>query len=184
MSGASVAVLAIAATASASGRRTAAPQSIAQVLAAPHPGGGANRPAEPRRAPGATNDRHPAPRGLGEATHDHVGDRLDAGGRAQGTTAGKAVPRGLAPSPQPPSGTAVVVVPDGYYGGLWPWGFGGLGFGYYSGAFGPVLRRGCGRIRPWLSSRLDAPEDHGFFNDCISTRARITSKCVRTDTNR
>ena len=46
------------------------------------------------------------------------------------------MPRGSVPSPQPPGGTAVVFVPDGYYGGFWPWGFGGLGFGgYYSGAF-------------------------------------------------
>jgi hypothetical protein len=31
-----------------------------------------------------------------------------------------------------------VFVPAGYYGGYWPWGFGGLGFGsYYYGAFDP-----------------------------------------------
>ena len=59
------------------------------------------------------------------------------------------MPRGSVPSPQPPGGTAVVFVPDGYYGGFWPWGFGGLGFGgYYSGAFDPYYGADAGGYVP------------------------------------
>ena len=43
---------------------------------------------------------------------------------------GVAVPRGSVP---PPQGPTTIVVPGGYYGGYWPWGFAGLGFGGYYG---------------------------------------------------
>jgi hypothetical protein len=51
-------------------------------------------------------------------------------------TGGTAVARGSVPS-APRSGGGRVYVP-GYYGGYWPWAFGGLGFGYgyYGGYYG------------------------------------------------
>ena len=47
-------------------------------------------------------------------------------------TRGKAVPRGSVP---PPNGGTTVIIPRVY--GLYPWGFGGLGFGYYGGFYDP-----------------------------------------------
>lgn len=44
---------------------------------------------------------------------------------------GTAVPRGSVPPPR----VAVVAPPAQYYGGYWPWGFSGVGFGSYYGSF-------------------------------------------------
>jgi hypothetical protein len=89
--------------------------------------------AEPRRAPTTTSAE-----GSGR-TEGSGGESGSAAARPrQGRpSGGNAVPRGSVPAPRR-AGGAVVFVPSGYYGGFWPWGFGGLGFGsYYSGAFDP-----------------------------------------------
>ena len=51
------------------------------------------------------------------------------------TTVGRAVPRSSAPAPR---GGDIIIVPRDYYGGYYPWGFGGLGLGtYYDSYYDP-----------------------------------------------
>jgi hypothetical protein len=51
---------------------------------------------------------------------------------------GRAVPRRSQPIGR---GSTTIFVPSGYYGGFYPWGYGGIGFGYYG--YGPFSD-------PWL----------------------------------
>jgi hypothetical protein len=65
-------------------------------------------------------------------------DRASGARPRRGPSTGNAVPRGSVPAPI--TRTTTVFVPTGYYGGFWPWGFSGLGFGgYYSSAFDPYF---------------------------------------------
>ncbi len=95
-------------------------------------GGGAKAAprSEPRTAP-APSTPAAAPRS-GAATGSTSGSS-GARPRDGQPVASRAVPRGSVP---PPLSFTTVVVPNRYYGGLWPWAFGGLGFGSYYGGFG------------------------------------------------
>ena len=52
---------------------------------------------------------------------------------------------GHAAQPAPGTGSGTVVIPNGYYGGFYPWGWAGLGFGGYYGGY-------YGYYDPWVDS--------------------------------
>jgi hypothetical protein len=91
---------------------------------APAPAPTASQPVS-STAPAAQPRREPR----GGSTTSSTGSNQSGGAvtrpRAGRPITGVAVPRGSVQSP------TVTVVPLGYYSGLWPWGYGGLGFSTY-----------------------------------------------------
>jgi hypothetical protein len=123
-------------------------------------GGGAARPSG--GSGGSTNTGsgggQPAPRavprdsgGSNRGSNGSGGDGATSGTSSRPTssrppTAG--VPAGRAGEPR--TSVRRVIVPQGYYGGFYPWGYAGLGFGgYYAGYYG--------YYDPWLYDPYYAP---------------------------
>ena len=87
-----------------------------------------------RRARGAPPAEQAARRGTRAAARQ--ARQTHQGGRHRAALRRLAQPVGRAARPAPGSGTTVVI-PNGYYGGFYPWGWAGLGFGgYYGGYYG------------------------------------------------
>jgi hypothetical protein len=96
----------------------------------PRPAPPASTPETPRQEPNRPTGRPTTPNAEpGETTSGSP--RAGARAREGQPVAGTAVPRGSVSSP----GANVVVLPT--YHGYWPWGYGGVGFGYYSDYYGP-----------------------------------------------
>ena len=92
-------------------------------------GGGRAAPAAPSPR---TDNAAPSPR---SGSGDGGGGTVSGARSRQGRPAvGRAIPRG----PDAPSGGGgTIIITDPYYGGYYPWGYGGLGFGGYYGYYDP-----------------------------------------------
>ena len=90
--------------------------------AVPRDNGGADR--------SGPSDR-PA-RGAGDQKADSAAVPSHSRPRDGNTPVGRAVPRSSLPAAR---GGDIIVVPRNYYGGYYPWGFGGLGLGTYYGSY-------------------------------------------------
>jgi hypothetical protein len=64
-----------------------------------------------------------------------------------------AVGRAVPGTPVASGGTTTIFIPNRYYGGFYPWGYGGYGFGgYYDGFYDPWFYGGYGYPRPFSYS--------------------------------
>ena len=104
--------------------------------------GGGSQPSAPRAVPRDNGAGASTPAGSGSSPSSRPTSNRGAN---NGTVVGRAT------RPVNGGGGTTVVIPNGYYGGFYPWAYGGLGFGgYYAGYYG--------YYDPWLyDSYYDAP---------------------------
>jgi len=140
---------------------------------APSGGGGSARPA-PSGGGGGSNgggQSAPAPQAVPGSSGGTTSGTRDASGGSSGATPAGATASRPTSNRTGASGAVVghaaagtagttVVVPNGYYGGFYPWGYAGLGFGgYYAGYYGyydPWLAGGGGYYgEPYTTSGYD-----------------------------
>jgi hypothetical protein len=96
--------------------------------AAPSGGSGGRTTSAPREG-----SRTPDSSGSGGSTSSSSSPPAATRRPPETTVVGRAAPRNGSTA----IGTRVVVIPEGFYGGFYPWGWAGLGFGgYYSGYYG------------------------------------------------
>jgi hypothetical protein len=148
-----VAVLSLAIPASAAPRGQSGGGRQTSSRPAPSGGGGSARPAPSGGSSGGSNgggQSAPAPRAVPRSSGGTTsGTSNTSGGSGSGTTTTGATASRPTSNRTPASGAVVghtapaagggstIVVPNGYYGGFYPWGWAGLGFGgYYAGYYG------------------------------------------------
>jgi hypothetical protein len=108
----------------------AVPRTEAREPSDPKPAPPASTPETPRQEPTRGNER-PTTRIPDTVETTSASPRAGTRAREGRPVSGTAVPRGSVSRPGPD----LVVVPT--YHGYWPWGYGGVGFGYYGDYYGP-----------------------------------------------
>lgn len=104
-------------------------------------GGGRTSSPEPATKGGGTADS--APRSSGADTSSGDRDQVPPFSRSRGSR--RPVGTAVAREGAPPSKGGPIIIDGGYYGGYYPWGYGGLGFGgYYGGSYDPWYYGGYG----------------------------------------
>jgi hypothetical protein len=112
---------------------------------APSGGGGGGGGASARPAPGGSGGggstgSQPAPRAVPRDSGGSTSGGSGTAGTASRPTSSRAPSSGTVvghTGASNGSGGTVVVIPNGYYGGFYPWGYAGLGFGgYFAGYYG------------------------------------------------
>jgi len=147
-----LAVLSLAIPASAAPRGHSSGGRQTSSRPAPSGGGGSARPAPSGGGSNGGGQSAPAPRAVPRGSDGTASGTRDTSGGSGGATASTGSTGATASRPTsnrtPASGAVVghaaagtagttVVVPNGYYGGFYPWGYAGLGFGgYYAGYYG------------------------------------------------
>ncbi len=137
---------------------------------APSGGGGSARPAPSGGSGGGQSAPRAVPKSSGGTTSGTSDTSASSGttstGGNTGATAsrptGNRTPTSGAPvghAARPINGGTTVVIPNGYYGGFYPWGWAGLGFGgYYAGYYGsydPWIDGGGYYGQPYTTSGYD-----------------------------